>query len=115
MEFLQLPHESWHGFFTDMTQAVRGRQIDVEIVGMDVGDEQEAEGVPLSGITYEPVEDALYVFVDGEVDHGISHPREIYVELGEAGVKQLVVFDAQDRREFVRIRAAMQLPYGDSG
>jgi hypothetical protein len=117
MNFLQLSQDAWRDFFDDMTTSVRGRLVEIDVLGLDLGELVEAEWLWLVGITYEPNEDALYVFVDtagGGVDHAIVHPKRVFVELGPSGMSQVVVFDAEEHRQFLRLRPPLELPSGAS-
>lgn len=112
MNFRQLPRAKWREFFDAMSEAMRGKLVEVEVAGLDLGDQIETEWVPMNGMAYEPNEDVLYVYTEPEdsVDHAIPHPRDVFVELGPAGVSQVVVVDADDHKQFVRLRAPLALP-----
>ena len=81
-------------------------------VSLLAGDQIEEGWVRINGIAYEPKEDVLYIYSEagGGVDHAISKPREIFVELAEPGIKQVVVMDADDHKQFIRLRAPLALP-----
>lgn len=74
MKFLRLPQDAWRDFFNGMSAVVRGKQVEIEVVGLDLGDEVQAEWVPLNGLTYEPKQNTLYVYA-GELDHAIADRR----------------------------------------
>src|SRR4051794_28214097 len=108
VKFLKLPHDAWRGFFDGMTAVVRGKQVEIEVMGLDLGDEVEAEWVALNGLTYEPRENILYVYT-GQLEHSIPEPREISVELGNEGVNQIVIVDTEGHQQFVRLRSPLAL------
>jgi uncharacterized protein YuzE len=113
VNFLQLPQEAWSEFFDGITQSMRGRLIEIDVIGFDLGALVEAEWLSLVGMTYEPDDDVLYVYVEsptGGVDHAIERPRRVYVQLDAAGMNQLVVFDADEHGQFLRLRAPRELP-----
>lgn len=112
MDFLQLPRPKWREFFDAMSEVMRGKLVEVEVAGLDVGDQIETKWAPANGIAYEPNQDVLYVYTQPEdsVDHAIPHPREVSVELGSVGVNQVVVVDSDERKQFVRLRAPLELP-----
>lgn len=45
-----------------------GKQAEIEVALLDIGDQIEAEWVPLLGITYDPKDDPVVVLLDG-LDH----------------------------------------------
>lgn len=117
MEFDEIPREQWHSFFDRMSKALEGKVVEIEIVGLDLGDQIATSSVPLNGISYESASDTLYVYTEGEnnYDHAIPHPREIFVEIGETGLDQVVIVDSDDHKQFVRMRAPLELPSHTSG
>jgi len=86
MDFLKLPNDKWAEFFDGMTSVMSGKFVEVEVSGLDVGDQIESDWLPLNGISYEPGEDTLYVYTEPpagvDMEHSIAHPKEVYVELG---------------------------------
>jgi hypothetical protein len=111
VNFLQLPNETWGQFFNSMTEMMRGRLVELDVIGLDLGALVAAEWLPLAGISYVPADETLYVITDAPaMEHAIPHPRQIFVDLGAAGVSQVVVIDADDRRHFVRLRTPLELP-----
>jgi len=113
VDFLKLPPQKWHDFFDGMTKVMRGKRVEIEVVGLDLGDQIEASSLPLNGITYEPREDVLYVYTEpatGDLDHAIAKPREVFVEMGPAGVSQVVVVDVEGHKQFIRLRSPLALP-----
>lgn len=114
-DYRSLPEERWQDFFDDITNALQGRQVEIEVVGLDLGDQIQAEWLSLNGLTYDPNDDTFYVYVedtDMMFDHGISHPKEILVHLGATGglLDQVIVVDAEGRRHLVRLREPLELP-----
>lgn len=108
-----LSEERWQDFFDDVTNALQGRQVEIEVVGLDLGDQIQAEWLPLNGLTYDPNDDTFYVYLedtDMMFDHGISHPQEILVHLGATGLDHVIVVDGDGRRHLVRLREPLQLP-----
>jgi len=112
MGFIELPTNTWHEFFEGISEVIRGKLLELEVVGLDLGDQIVGAWLSVDGMTYEPVEDVLYVYTGPaeSVDHAIWHPREIFVELGPAGVSQVVVIDADDHKQFMRLRTPLELP-----
>lgn len=112
MDFLELPNENWSAFFDRMSERLRGRLIEIEIVGLEIGDAIDAEWSPLNGVSYDAQQDVLYVFTEtgGPVEHAIVRPQKIYFVLGPAGVEQVVVLDADERKYFLRMRTPLELP-----
>lgn len=112
MNFLPLPKAKWHEFFDGVSSVMEGKLVEIEVAGLDLGDQIESEWIRANGMTYEPREDVLYVYTEPPetADHAIPHPREVFVEVGPAGVNQVVILDADDHKQFVRFRSPLELP-----
>lgn len=113
MPFHQLPRARWQEFFDDLTRVIdRTTRVDIEVIGLDVGDQIEAQDMTLNGLTYEAKSDTFYVYSDGagnSVDHAIPHPREIWVELGPGGLSRVVVKDTAGHQQFVTMKEPLAL------
>lgn len=112
-EYRQLPKESWQPFFESMTKILEGQRVEIEVFGLDLGDQIQAEAMPLNGLTYEAKDDTFYVYLEDEergFDHGIPHPREILVHMVGAQIDQVIVVDADDHKHIVRLRQPIELP-----
>lgn len=114
-DYRTLSEESWGEFFDSITRSLQGRQVEIEVVGLDLGDQIQAEWLPLNGLTYDPNDDTFYVYIEdneNSFDHGIAHPREILVHQGPTGLDHVVVVDGDGRRHIVRFRQPLELPAG---
>ena len=60
---------------------LEGKRAEIEVVSLRLGDQVEAEWLPLLGIAYDPNDDIVEIALEG-LDHLIPNPREIYVEKG---------------------------------
>lgn len=115
--YLPVARENWQPFFDSFTKAVTGRQVEIEVIGLDLGDQIEAEWLPLNGLTYEAKSDTFYVFADlqeGDLDHAIAHPREIFVGTAAGGIEQVVIMDDDGHKHIIRMRepVPVMLPSG---
>ena len=107
---LALPPTQWRGFLDRLSKAVLlGKQAEVEVASLDLGDQIVAEWIPLIGITYDSRDDLVDVALDG-TNRLIRQPREIVVEEGPTGVTSFAVVDAEGARQIVRLRNPLMLP-----
>ncbi len=111
-EKIERPH--WQAFMNHVSKVAAGRPARLEVIGLEFGDQIDADQLSLNGVTYEPGQDALYVWMSGRnnvhFDHVIPAPNEIYVELGERGLSELAVIDREGHKQFVHLRDPLQLP-----
>ena len=114
MAYDRIEKESWQVFFDRVSKAVQGRAVDLEVVGLDVGDQIESDGLTLTGFTYDSADDALYLAVEGKgrmhLDHVIRSPQEIYVDYDTFGLSQVVVLEPSGGKQFVKLRHPLSLP-----
>lgn len=110
MATVKLDKGVWQTYFDRITKLVVGKQTEIEVVSLKLGDQLEAEWVPLLGITYDPKNDLVEVLLEG-LDHLIRNPRDIYVDEGPAGLTSMEVTDADGVRQIIRLRDPLMLPY----
>jgi len=81
----------------------------VEVASLDLGDQTEAEWLPLLGISYDPRDDVVDIALDG-IDHIIRKPSEIYLDNGGAELTSLEIVDADGVRQIVKLKDRLMLP-----
>jgi hypothetical protein len=109
MQTRKLEKTEWGPYADRVSRALIGKQAQVEVVGLELGDQVEAEWLPLLGITYDHKDDVFEIALEG-LDHLIHHPREVYVAEGPTGVSSLEVVDAEGTRQIVRLKDPLALP-----
>jgi hypothetical protein len=109
MTVQKLEKEQWRSFFDRVSKGLKGKQAEIEIASLDLGDQVEAEWLPLFGIVYEPKSDVLEVALEG-VDHMIHKPREIYIDNGAQTLTSVEIIDAEGTEQIVRLRDPLMLP-----
>lgn len=114
MATVKLDKGVWHTYFDHFSKLVTGKQAEIEVASLNIGDQIEAEWVPLLGITYDPKNDLVEVLLEG-LDHLIRNPRDIYVEQEASGLlTSMEVIDTDDVRQIIRLRDPLMLPYSPS-
>jgi Family of unknown function (DUF5335) len=105
----KLDKKEWHAFFDGVTRMLEGKQAEIEVTALHLGDQVAAAWLPLIGITYDPADDIVEVALEG-LDHLIPKPREISIEDGSEGIVALEIIDADDVRQIVKLRDPLMLP-----
>ncbi|MGZ5202885.1 MAG: DUF5335 domain-containing protein [Telluria sp.] len=113
MDTVKLDKGAWHTYFDRMSKSVAGKQAEIEVASLKLGDQIEAEWLPLLGISFDPKNDLVEVLLEG-LDHLIRHPRDIYIEHGPAGLTSMEVIDTDDVRQIIRLRDPIMLAYSPS-
>ena len=104
----KLDKGEWAPFFHRVTAELEGAQAEIEVMSLALGDQIEAEWLPLYGITYEPREDMLEIALEN-LDHMINTPREIYAEEQGGALLNIEVVDDGGVRQIVRFREKLAL------
>lgn len=109
MATAKLDRNQWQAYFDRMSKEMIGKRAEIEIASLDIGDQIEAEWLPLLGITYDPKSDIAEIVLEG-LDHMIYKPKEIYVDATGFELSSVDVIDAEDRHCIVRLRDPLRLP-----
>jgi hypothetical protein len=103
----QIPTDRMEQYFAGFSKRFLQKEnstADVEVLGMDLGDQIEAEGVRLIGITYEPKTRELEVELDGG-DLRSFKPKEVWaIEEDDGFIRTLEIVRDDDTKEIVRVR-----------
>jgi hypothetical protein len=105
----KLDKKEWKTFFDRISKILEGKQVEIEVASLDLGDQVQAEWLPLYGIAYDPKDGLVEVILEG-LDHMIAKPREIYVEDGTAGLESVEIIDAEGIKQIVKLRDELVPP-----
>jgi hypothetical protein len=105
----QTDRARWAPFFDTVTKSLTGKQAEIEVASLDLGDQIEAEWTPLIGITYDKKDDLIEIELEG-LDHLIRSPREVFVDFGVGGIVTIAIDDADGNRQIVRLKDPLPLP-----
>ena len=84
----KLDKKEWRSFLDHLSTTLEGKEAEIEGVSLQLGDQVEADWLPLLGIAYDPNDDIVEVALE-DLDHLIAKPRELYVEEGPGGLAAL--------------------------
>ena len=90
-------------------EMLEGKRAEVEVASLRLGDQVQADWLPLLGIAYDSKDDIVEVVLEG-LDHLIPNPREIYVDDDPLGLLTFEIVNADDVREIIRFRDPLALP-----
>jgi hypothetical protein len=110
----RLEKSEWKPFFDVLSKyIVQGARAEIEIAGLDLGDQVAARWLPLSGIVYDHQDDIVEVALgdsDHHVDHIVRGPREIYFVEDAGRFISLDILDANGRHQIVKVKDPIMLP-----
>src|ERR1700721_2304772 len=102
MAVRKIDKPEWRAFFDWLSQGLLGARAEIEVSSLDLGDQIEAEGLPLFGITYDHKDDVVEIALEG-VDHLIYGPREVWADLNVGEMISFEVIDDRWRRQHQRV------------
>ncbi|MCX8048379.1 MAG: DUF5335 domain-containing protein [Methylohalobius sp.] len=108
MSTRSLPKSQWETYFDSISKHLKVNRAELEVAAMNLGDQFEAEWVPLYGISYDPKDDVIEFVFEG-MDHLVHRPREVYVEDGIQGLHSIEVIDSDGVRHIARLKEALKL------
>lgn len=109
MTLTQLAKPQWQSYFDRVAKALGAKLVQVEITGLGLGDQVQAESLPLIGISYDPRNDILAVTLEG-IEHNIQHPKQIHVEQDVESVYSIEAVDAEGEHHILLLRDPLSLP-----
>lgn len=109
MTLTQLAKPQWQSYFDRVAKALAAKLVQVEITGLGLGDQVQAESLPLIGISYDPRNDILAVALEG-IEHNIQHPKQIHVEQDVESVYSIEAVDAEGEHHILLLRDPLSLP-----
>jgi Family of unknown function (DUF5335) len=109
MTIRQLGKNEWLPFFDALSKLLAAQVAEVEVASLNLGDQTQAEWLPLVGIAYDPHDELLEIALDG-VDHMIRKPREIYLDDGAGRLMSIEIVDADGVRQIVKLKERLMLP-----
>jgi hypothetical protein len=114
MAIRELHKSEWRSFFDRISNSLVGKRAEVEIASLGLGDQVEAEWLPILGIAYDPKDDLLEVALDG-LDHMIPKPQQIYVDQIGLELTSLKAVDRDGVDQIVLLREPLMLPAPSAG
>src|SRR3979490_2605887 len=109
MTIHKLEKAEWRPFLDLVSKVRPAKQAEIEVASLKLGDQVEAEWLPLLGLAYDPNDDIVEVALDG-LDHMIPRPRELYIDNFIGSLSSLEIIDADGVKQIVKLRDPLMLP-----
>ena len=107
-----VPKAEWPQYLNRVSRGLIGLRAEIEVASLELGDQIEAQYLPITGIFYDHKDDLVGVTLEG-LDHMIHHPQSIYVEESDAGVAAIAVIDRDGTNHLIKLRRPLALPAPD--
>ena len=110
MAITKLEKGAWRPYFDRVSKLLGGaKRAEVEVAALDLGDQIEAEWLPLTGIAYDPKDDLIEVLLD-DLDHLIRRPQQVFIDQEAVLLKSVEVIDESGVRQIIKLRDPLALP-----
>jgi len=109
MTIRKLEKKEWKPYLDLVSKLLETKDAEIEVASLDLGDQVQAEWLPLLGISYDPNDDLVEVALDG-LDHMIPHPREIYLDNGARALTSIEIVDSAGVKQIVKLKDQLALP-----
>ena len=104
----KLDKPEWRQYFDSLSRSLKGAQAEIEVAALPLGDQVQADWLPLFGITYDPKDDLVEIALEG-LDHLIPKPRDIFLDADAGQLLSVEIVDADGGRQIVRLREPLLL------
>lgn len=111
MAYERIEDHEWATFIESFSKYLGGRHVEIEVMGLDLGVQIQAEWVPLRSLHFGDRTGTLHVRLDGEggIDHAID-VAEMWAELRGSELESLALIDKSGHQQILRFRAPLELP-----
>lgn len=105
----QIDRSDWQRFFDNLSRALPGKQAEIEVASLALGDQILGEWVALHGIVYDPKDGLIELALEGD-DHLIQDPAQVWIDYDVGGLVSIEIVRRDDSREIVKLRDPIALP-----
>ena len=98
----EIPRIQWIKFFDDFSKQHKGWIVTLEVLGPDIGDQEETAGLPLEGISADlkDRESRIEIMLGGRPDaHAtriINHPKRVWLKEPEEVAHEALDIESED-------------------
>ena len=109
MSLRELSQSRWQAYFDQGSKTLGAQSVKIEVTGLGLGDRVAANWIELTGISYDPHDDALVVFAAG-LQHQIRHPRSVHIDHDLEWLHSLEAVDGEGNHHIVQLKEPLRLP-----
>jgi hypothetical protein len=109
----EIPRDAWRSYFDNYSRHLPAIDATVEVNDPELGSQIVAEGMRLTGLTYDHGNDIFVIGLarEGEevFEHVVDHPQKILIASID-GVESIDVEDSERRHTIVSLEPELELP-----
>ena len=108
----EIASADWQAFFDQVSGALQGKVIKIEVDKLNLGAQIEAQNLSLNGLSYDPRDDVFTISTD-EIEHMIHSPQRVFINESDGGVDSLMIQPADGGEEIIQFTEPLGLPSPD--
>ena len=101
LETKSIRKEDWQDELIKLWRKMDGKDIQIEVEALNLGDQVEADYVPLKGLSYDPKDDVVQVWT-GKLDHMIYHPKSIELAVEDGHLLSIHIIDGEGEEHLIK-------------
>ena len=109
MALRKLDKTEWRAYFDRVSKGLIGKRAEIEIASLALGNQIEAEWLPLLGIVYDPRNEIIEIALE-DLDHMVRTPREVYIDDNPIELASMQIIDGDGGRQVIKFRDPLMLP-----
>ncbi len=109
MQTREIDRENWQSFSDQVSKALQGKLIHIEVDSLELGAQIEVDRLSLNGLTYDKKDDAFIVSTD-QIEHVIHDPQRLFATDGVSGIDSLQVQSADGTQQIISFTEPLALP-----
>ena len=111
MKTNRINSQDWQAKLNQVSKKLDNRNINIEVIGFDIGDQILAKSVHLKGLTYEPKYNTIEITSE-KFEHNIHSPSEIYFTSNDENIESIEsieIIDSKNRKQIISFDAPLLL------
>ena len=112
MQTREIEKDNWQSFFDQVSRALQGKLIQIEVDSLELGAQTELNKLSLNGLTYDKRDDAFIVSTE-EIEHVVRSPQQIFIADGTEGINSIQVRAADGTKQIISFIEPLALPPAD--
>lgn len=95
-------------YFDDFSKKIKNQRVEIEVLGLDIGNQIETESVLLEGLSYDSENETLFIHTP-HLDHAVNHPNKIIAAEEGATITSFSIADRAGYTHLVKFRQPLAM------
>ncbi len=108
MSWKKLQESEYETYFDALSKRCVDEKVEIDIMAISVGSQQQTRWIPFIGISYDPPEKTISI-ISEYIDHRIKQPREVYVEETDDGITSIRISSGDGYEHLLKLKKPVTL------